>query len=54
MCPDERQLEESLSACMVVTDLSKAFDSINHSALLYKLEEANTESNLIKIIGSYL
>jgi hypothetical protein len=49
---DALALGESVS--MICTDLSKAFDSINHKGLIKKLQNADAPSNVIKIIENYL
>nr|CAH7762214.1 unnamed protein product [Callosobruchus chinensis] len=38
----------------ITTDLSNAFDSINHGALIFKLQQANIPYNTTKIIENYL
>lgn len=47
-------LEEGESVAMVLTDLSKAFDSINHEGLTKKLQAANVPNNIIKLVENYL
>lgn len=47
-------LEKGQSVAMISTDLSKAFDSINHKGLVKKLQNAGTPNNIIKIIENYL
>lgn len=47
-------LDQKHSVAMISTDLSKAFDSINHSGLITKLIEANISNNYIKLIENYL
>ncbi|KAG7296358.1 hypothetical protein JYU34_021497 [Plutella xylostella] len=42
------------SVAMVSTDLSKAFDSINHEGLTKKLQTADVPNNIIKLIENYL
>ncbi|GBP48178.1 hypothetical protein EVAR_27564_1 [Eumeta japonica] len=39
---------------MISTDLSKAFNSINHEGLVKKLQNADVPKNVIKIIDNYL
>lgn len=39
---------------MVVLDIEKAFDTINHKALLYKMIKIGFSSSLIKLMKSYL
>lgn len=47
-------LEAKESVAMVSTDLSKAFDSINHEGLTKKLQTAEVPNNIIKLIENYL
>lgn len=47
-------LEKGHSVAMISTDLSKAFDSINHKGLIKKMYEAGARNNIIKIIENYL
>lgn len=47
-------LEAKESVAMVSTDLSKAFDSINHEGLTKKLQAADVPNNIIKLIENYL
>lgn len=47
-------LEEGHSVAMISTDLSKAFDSINHRGLTSKLVGKDIANNVIKIIENYL
>lgn len=47
-------LEAKESVAMVSTDLSKAFDSINHEGLTKKLQTADVPNNVIKVIENYL
>ena len=42
------------SVAMISTDLSKAFDSINHERLTHKLLEADIPCNMVKLIEGYL
>ncbi|KAG4068987.1 hypothetical protein HA402_005648 [Bradysia odoriphaga] len=42
------------STGMVLIDMEKAFDSVWHDGLLFKLEKVGTPSYLIKIISSFL
>lgn len=39
---------------MILTDLSKALDSINHEGLTKKLQTADVPNNIIKLIENYL
>lgn len=47
-------LAQGNSVAMVSTDLSKAFDSINHAGLSKKLFDAGMANNVIKLIENYL
>lgn len=47
-------LSEGHSVAMISTDLSKAFDSINHRGLTKKLQEGDVPNNIIKLIENYL
>ncbi|KAJ8714775.1 hypothetical protein PYW07_003000 [Mythimna separata] len=47
-------LEAKESVAMVLTDLSKAFDSINHEGLAKKLQTADIPNNIIQVIENYL
>ena len=47
-------LDNSNSVAMISTDLSKAFDSINHRRLTHKLRAANIPNNIIKLLEDYL
>lgn len=49
---DALAAEDSVS--MISTDLSKAFDSINHKGLIKKLQNQDVANNIIKIIENYL
>lgn len=42
------------SVSMISTDLSRAFDSINHKGLIKKLQNRDVPNNIIKIIENYL
>ena len=42
------------SVAMISTDLSKAFDSVNHRRLTHKLREANIPNNITKLVEDYL
>jgi len=39
---------------VIYTDFSKAFDSVNHSHLLFKLDQLGFPNNLLTWISSYL
>lgn len=47
-------LAKGNSVAMISTDLSKAFDSINHAGLSSKLFNAGMANNVIKLIENYL
>lgn len=47
-------LENNESAAMVSTDLSKAFDSINHRGLTKKMQTAGVACNYTKLVENYL
>ena len=47
-------LDNKLISCAVFLDLRKAFDSVNHSILLTKLEHYDVRGNALKITQSYL
>lgn len=47
-------LDKGHSVAMISTDLSKAFDSINHKGLCRKLIDAGARNNIVKMIESYL
>jgi len=45
---------KKLQADVIYTYFSKAFDSINHSLLLFKLDQLGFPNNLLAWISSYL
>lgn len=47
-------LEQGISAAVVYTDFSKAFDKVHHPTLLAKLRAFGVHGNLLSLIGSYL
>ena len=48
------QLDKGKEVCMVFLDVSKAFDRVWHSGLLYKLEKIGVRGNLLTWFQSYL
>jgi len=48
------ELDKNNSICAIFMDLAKAFDSINHKILLYKLEQYGIRSVANDVIKSYL
>jgi ribonucleases P/MRP protein subunit RPP40 len=47
-------MENNIQTDIIYTDFSKAFDSVNHMLLLFKLSKFNLNPTLIKLIASYL
>ncbi|EYC38446.1 hypothetical protein Y032_0715g1767 [Ancylostoma ceylanicum] len=47
-------LNSGKSIDVIYIDLSKAFDRVNHSKLLYRLEQIGVENYLLKWLSSYL
>jgi len=45
---------KTLQTDVIYTDFSKAFDSVNHSLLLFKLDQLGLPNNLLTWISSYL
>jgi len=48
------EINKKRHTAMVLLDLQKAFDSVWHQGLLYKLHTINLPENIIKILRSYL
>lgn len=46
--------KRKISTGMVLIDIEKAFDSVWHDGLIYKLEKINTPIHLIKLLTSFL
>lgn len=53
-CHITNSFSKGLQTDVVFTDLSKAFDKVNHSLLIYKLEKIGFPINLVKWLASYL
>lgn len=47
-------LDNKLHTCMVLLDLRKAFDTVNHKLLLQKLEKYGIRGKVLKLFHSYL
>ena len=49
-----KMLDQKLETAIVKIDLSKAFDTINHQKLIFKLRNLGLDENSLKWIASYL
>ena len=47
-------LEKKETPCCLLLDFAKAFDTVNHSTLLYKLNHYGIRGNALQLIESYL
>lgn len=47
-------MDNNLSTTALFMDLSKAFDCVDHSILLFKMEKAGIRENALKLMTSYL
>ena len=47
-------LDNRLSTCAIFLDLAKAFDSVNHTILIRKLNKYGVRGNALKILTSYM
>ena len=50
----KKGLDKREKAAAILTDLSKAFDSINHNLLIAKLEAYGFDDNTLRLISDYL
>ena len=48
------ELDNDRSVCTILMDLAKAFDSVNHNILLFKLEQYGVRGVANNLLGSYL
>ena len=47
-------INEKSASLLVLLDMSKAFDSLNHNLLLGKLRKLGLKASIISLFGSYL
>ena len=50
----KKALDDKFSASGILTDLSKAFDCLNHNLLIVKLEAYGFENNALSFVYNYL
>ena len=50
----KKALDDKFSAGSILTDLSKAFDCLNHNLLIAKLEAYGFENNALNFVYNYL
>ena len=47
-------LDQRLSSCAIFLDLAKAFDTVNHSILIRKLNKYGIRGQALKLLESYI
>ena len=47
-------MEEKKNTCMVICDISKAFDRVWHKGLLLKLEAYGVKGSMLQVLNNYL
>lgn len=50
----ESNYSKNMKTCLIMLDLSKAFDRVDHAKLIYKLNKLNFPIHLVNYIKSYL